>query len=104
MNAITKKKNEKEASERSISDRLLFLRRETGKKKCKTLSLAFLGEAIATSKTERGAHTDTHTHRHSTLENTPRITQTRAVQSHRKTDLQQTPKQKKKTEKAYITV
>lgn len=56
-----KKKNEKEASKRSISDRLLFLRRETGKKKCKTLSLAFLGEAIATSKTERGAHTDTHT-------------------------------------------
>ena len=47
-------------------------------------------------------HTQTHTHRHSTLENTPRITQTRAVQSHRKTDLQQTTKQKKKKQREHI--
>ena len=38
-----------------------FSPKRNWKKKCKTLSLAFLGEAIATSKTERGAHTDTHT-------------------------------------------
>lgn len=39
-----------------------FSEEKLEKKKCKTLSLAFLDEAIATSKTERGAHTDTHTH------------------------------------------
>ena len=100
------KKKKRKGSKWTIDFRQTsFSPKRNWKKKCKTLSLAFLGEAIATSKTERGAHTDTHTHRHSTLENTPRITQTRAVQSHRKTDLQQTTKQKKKkTERAYITV